>query len=393
MNPGQWIADRSVVVCSGPGGVGKTTVSASIALAEAKRGRKVLVLTIDPARRLANALGLESFGAEARQVPKERFIEQGEKFEGELYAMMLDTKAEWDAVMTRYAPDSSVVSKILDNRLYQYLSGNLVGAQEFMAMERLYHLHTEGKYDLIVLDTPPTKHALDFLEAPKKLFQFLEDGTFVRVFIDSGNGKGGSGMRLLRMGTAAVFKVLERIIGSNVIRDISEFVSALEGYYEGFRVRARATNELLQSDKALFLLVTAPTPLALSETRYFHQRLIEAKIPFGGFIFNRVHTHYLADDSQLEAAAKLSTDAGRQELRERVAADDALGSSWADLADALAQNFANLETLAELEGKKIGSLTKLLDKNQFVVRVPMLDYEIHDSLQLDLVNRHIFGAS
>lgn len=388
MNPGQWIADRSVVVCSGPGGVGKTTVSAAIALAEAKRGRKVLVLTIDPARRLANALGLESFGAEARQVPKERFLEQGEKFEGELYAMMLDTKAEWDAVMTRYAPDSSAVSKILDNRLYQYLSGNLVGAQEFMAMERLYHLHSEGDYDLIVLDTPPTKHALDFLEAPKKLFQFLEDGTFVRVFIDSGRG---GGMRLLRMGTAAVFKVLERIIGTNVIQDISEFVSNLEGYYEGFRVRARATNELLQSDKALFLLVTAPTPLALSETRYFHQRLIEAKIPFGGFIFNRVHTHYLADESLRDAAARIADEDERAELRRKVENDGALGRQWAGLVEDLTQNFANLETLAALEGKKIGSLTKLLDEEQFVVRVPMLDHEIHDSLQLDLVNDHIFG--
>ncbi|MCB0221517.1 MAG: ArsA family ATPase [Chrysiogenetes bacterium] len=390
MKPAEWIANRSVVVCSGPGGVGKTTVSASIALAEAKRGRKVLVLTIDPARRLANALGLESFGAEARQVPKERFIEQGETFEGELYAMMLDTKAEWDAVMTRYAPDSSIVSKILDNRMYKYLSDNLVGAQEFMAMERLYHLHNEGDYDLIVLDTPPTKHALDFLEAPKKLFQFLEDGTFVRVFIDTGRS---GGMRLLRVGTTAVFKVLERIIGSSVIHDISEFVSSLEGYYEGFRVRARATNDLLQSEKALFLLVTAPTPLALSETRYFHQRLIEAKIPFGGFIFNRVHSHYLESETHREAAEKLSNEEDRVALRSKIEKDPALGEQWAGLTEALAQNFANLETLAELEAKKIGSLTKLLDKDQFVVRVPMLDHEIHDSLQLDLVNDHIFGET
>lgn len=388
MNPREWIASRNVVVCSGPGGVGKTTISATIALAEARRGRKVLVLTIDPARRLANALGLERFDSEIQSVPAERFTSSGGEFKGSLDAMMLDVKAEWDAVMSRYAPNKEQVGRILQNRMYNYLSDNLVGAQEFMAMERLYHLHHEGKYDLIVLDTPPTKHALDFLEAPRKMFQFLEDGTFVRVFLETGKGS----MRFLKVGTTAVFKVLEKIIGSSVISDITEFVSNLEGYYEGFRDRSRAVYDLLQSDKALFLLITAPTPLALSETRYFHQKLAESKIPFGGFIFNRVHEPANLPEKDRPAAVELFENREqRARLLGRIEGDADLGPKWASLVSSLADNFVNLETLAEVEAKKIHTLGELLKKEQFVVRIPFLDQDIHDPAGLEILDRHIFG--
>jgi len=388
MNPREWIASRNVVVCSGPGGVGKTTISATIALAEARRGRRVLVLTIDPARRLANALGLERFESEIQNVPAERFKSGGGEFKGTLDAMMLDVKAEWDAVMSRYAPNKEQVGRILQNRMYNYLSDNLVGAQEFMAMERLYHLHHDGKYDLIVLDTPPTKHALDFLEAPRKMFQFLEDGTFVRVFLETGKG----GMRFLKVGTTAVFKVLEKIIGSSVISDITEFVSNLEGYYEGFRDRSRAVYDLLQSDKALFLLITAPTPLALSETRYFHQKLAESKIPFGGFIFNRVHEPAnLAEKDRPAAIELFENREQRARLLGRIEGDAGLGPKWASLAASLSDNFLNLETLAEVEAKKIHTLGELLEKDQFVVRIPFLDQDIHDPAGLEILDRHIFG--
>ncbi len=384
-NPREWVGGRSIVVCSGPGGVGKTTVSAAIALAEARRGRKVLVLTIDPARRLANALGLDRFESDVQRVPKEKL---GGKFEGELDAMMLDVKAEWDSVMRRYAPDEGTLGRILQNRMYQYISDNLVGAQEFMAMERLHYLHSQGKYDLIVLDTPPTKHALDFLEAPRKLFQFLEDGAFVRVFLDSGRR---GGIQLLKMGTAAVFRILEPIIGKNVIQDIGEFVRSMETYYEGFRQRARATNELLASEKTVFFLVTAPTPLALSETRYFHQRLMEAKIPFGGFVFNRVHGHAPGTAEDLEKAREIFTSPeSKARLLGKIEGDPALGREWASLVDRLGTNFLNLETLAEVEEKKMTGLSDLLSPDQFVVRVPIFDQDIHDPAGLELINSHLF---
>lgn len=390
MTPAEWIASKEVVVCSGPGGVGKTTTSAALAVAEARRGRKVLVLTIDPARRLANALGLERFESEVQRVPAEPFLERGGEFKGELYAMMLDVKAEWDGLMHRYAPEGTDPEKILNNRLYQYLSNNLAGAQEFMAMERLYHLHSEGNYDLVVLDTPPTKHALDFLEAPKKLFRFLEEGSFVRTFIDRQQG----GMKWVRMGTSAVFKALERLIGGTVIEDISEFVTALEGYYDGFRERARKTNELLTSQKSLFILITAPTPLALSETRYFHQRLEEAGVPFGGFVFNRVHHHFLLGEKDRQFATGLFNEGERRKkLIADVEKDENLGPEWAELVADLAGNFSNLETLAEVEEKKMGALSDLLDKEQFVVRIPLLDQDIHDPGGIELINDHLFGRN
>ncbi len=384
-----WIKTREVVVVSGPGGVGKTTASAAIALSEARRGRKVLVLTIDPARRLAGALGLDCFESEARRVPLETIFPDTAQNGGSLDAMMLDVKAEWDSVMHRYAPTPDAPVHILQNRLYQYISDNLVGAQEFMAMERLHFLHSQGKYDLIVLDTPPTKHALDFLEAPRKLFQFLEDGTFVKVFIESGRG---GRMRLLKIGTSAVFAVLEPIIGKNMIGDIREFVGTLEGYYEGFRTRARATNDLLRSEKTLFFLVTAPTPLALSETRYFHEKLVEAQIPFGGFLFNRVHGHSSLSETDRKFASHLFGDSEeRARLLGRVEGDQQLGPDWARLVGSLGANFMNLETLAEVEEKKLAAFKDVLTPDQVLIKIPFLDHDIHNPAGLNLLNSYLFG--
>jgi len=392
------IRDKSVVICCGSGGVGKTTVSASIALRAAIEGRKVLVLTIDPARRLANALGINVMENSIKEVPREKFEAAGIEFKGSLSAMMLDTKREWDEVVKRYAPDTGSRDRILGNRLYNYLSNHLVGSGEFMAMERLYYLHEQGDYDLVVLDTPPTKHALDFLEAPKKLFSFLEDGTFVNAFLKPyGEGGGGRsfGMRMLKMGSGAVFKVLEMIIGGDVLRDISEFVGSFEGYYQGFKGRAHGVDALLRKPTTSFLLVTSPAKLTLTETRYFYDKLRETQMPFGGFIVNRVHNNFLPQDSTVDPVklAWVESKDDRNAVLDRVTGAKGLapfGAKARDLMSDLLDNYANLEILSAGEQKNLEMIRRVRDPREFFIQVPVFDQDIYDAEGLLRFNRVLF---
>lgn len=392
------VLQKNVIICCGSGGVGKTTVSASIALRAAIEGKKVLVLTIDPARRLANALGINVMENSIKEVPREKFEAAGIQFKGSLSAMMLDTKREWDEVVKRYAPDTVSRDRILGNRLYNYLSNHLVGSGEFMAMERLYYLHQQGDYDLVVLDTPPTKHALDFLEAPKKLFSFLEDGTFVNAFMKpytEGSGRPGMGMRVLKFGTNAVFKVLERIIGGDVLKDISEFVGSFEGYYQGFKGRAYGVDALLRQPTTSFLLVTSPSKLTLTETRYFYDKLRESQMPFGGFIVNRVHNNYLPPGvtiDPLKLAWVENTD-DRKALLDRIPEVQGLklyGARVGDLVSDLLDNYANLEILAAGEQKNLEMIRRVREPSQLFIQVPFFDQDIFDAEGLLRFNRVLF---
>jgi anion-transporting ArsA/GET3 family ATPase len=360
---------KEICICAGSGGVGKTTTSAAIALGMASAGLKVCVLTIDPARRLADSLGLEQLGNEARQVDPALFAEQGLEMEGELWAMMLDAKATFDELVRRHAPDEEARDRVLENRIYQQISSALAGSQEYMAMEKLFELHSEGRFDLLVLDTPPTRNALDFLEAPRRLTQFIE-GRSLKVFMKPT----GIGMRLAGRGFSAMFGVLRRIVGFDLLEDISEFLQAFSGMVDGFQERAKRVNELLADPSTCFLVICGPQGEPINEAVYFHRKLVEAKLPFGGVIVNKVHY-----------ATELAGEDGEDMLR---ALTELLGSE--DLAERVAANFADYRALAQRDAANIDHLAAEL-RTSSVIRVPYLDEDVHDLNGLGEINRYLFA--
>src|SRR4051812_37040741 len=261
---------KDICICAGSGGVGKTTTSAAIALGMAARGLKVCVLTIDPAKRLADSLGLEELGNEARQVHPKLFAEQGVEIEDELWAMMLDAKATFDELVARQAPDEESRDRVLGNRIYQQISSALAGSQEYMAMEKLFELHSEGKFDLLVLDTPPTRNALDFLDAPKRLMQFIEGRSMKMCMKPT-----GLAAKVAGRGTSVVLSVLKRILGFDLLADLAEFFNAFSGMVDGFQARAKRVNSLLGDPHTCFLVVCGPQGQPVDEAVYFHRKLVE----------------------------------------------------------------------------------------------------------------------
>ena len=359
---------KRVCICAGSGGVGKTTTSAAIAAGMAARGKKVAVLTIDPAKRLADSLGLPELGNEERQVDPHLFMEAGvDAGDGELWAMMLDPKATFDEVVRKHAPDEETRDRILSNRIYQQLSAALAGSQEYMAMEKLFEIWAEDRYDLLVLDTPPSRNALDFLEAPKRLTQFIE-GKALRVFM----APTGIAAKVAGRGTSMMFSVLTRITGVDLLQDLAEFFQAFSGMVSGFRERARRVNELLANDESTFLVVCGPQGEPIDEAVYFHRKLVEAELPFGGVIVNKVHFAGGADDPEL--AGEL---------------DDLLGDSG--LAARVASNFRDYRALAVRDRRNVERLTAEM-RTRSVIQVPYLDFDVHDLAGLMEVNRYLFAT-
>jgi anion-transporting ArsA/GET3 family ATPase len=361
---------KRACICAGSGGVGKTTSSAAIAAGQAARGKKVAVLTIDPAKRLADSLGLPELGNEERQVDPGLFAEAGvETAGGELWAMMLDAKATFDELVRRHAPDAETRDRILSNRIYQQLSNALAGSQEYMAMEKLFELYAEDRYDLLVLDTPPSRNALDFLEAPRRLMQFIE-GRALQVFMKPT----GLGMKVFGRGTSMMFSVLRRLTGVEVLEDLSEFFQAFSGMVGGFRERAKRVNELLANPETCFLVVCAPQGEPITEAVYFHRKLVEAELPFGGVIVNKVHyeTELPAYDETLE-----------RELTE------ALGDE--DLVRRVIENFDDYRALAARDQRNIKRLTAEM-RARLVIQVPYLDEDVHDLAGLMRINDYLFAS-
>ena len=361
---------KRVCICAGSGGVGKTTTSAAIAAGMAARGLKVAVLTIDPARRLADSLGLPELGNTERQVDPALFAEAGvDPGEGELWAMMLDSKQTFDEVVRKHAPDEETRDQILSNRIYEQLSNALAGSQEYMAMEKLFEIHAEDRYDLLVLDTPPSRNALDFLDAPKRLTQFIE-GRALQVF----TRPAGFGMKLFGRGTSMMFSILRRITGVNLLEDLAEFFQAFSGMVDGFRERARRVNELLADDQTSFLVVCAPQGEPISEAVYFHRKLVEAELPFGGVIVNKVHYGWdLPDDP----------GALTDELAEAL--------SDLDLADRVVANLADYAALSARDRHNVEHLAAEI-RTRAVIQVPYLDEDVHDLTGLMEINRYLFAS-
>jgi anion-transporting ArsA/GET3 family ATPase len=381
------LAGKDICICAGSGGVGKTTTSAAIATGMAARGLRVCVLTIDPAKRLADSLGLRELGNEASRVDPALFERHGIEMKGELWAMMLDAKATFDELVARQAPDEESRDRVLNNRIYQQISSALAGSQEYMAMEKLFELHTSGRFDLLVLDTPPTRDALDFLDAPKRLTQFIE-GRSLRVFMKPT----GLAARVAGRGASVALGVLKRIVGFDLLADLAEFFNAFSGMVDGFQARAKRVNSLLADPHTCFLVVCGPQGEPIGEAVYFHRKLVEAKLPFGGVIVNKVHypAERLRGDGESRDGEGSDMEAA---LTERLAAGDGLdGDAARDLAARVAENFADYQALAERDARNIEHLAVEL-RTSATIRVPYLDEDVHDLGGLAEINRYLFASA
>jgi anion-transporting ArsA/GET3 family ATPase len=309
--------DRRVIVCCGSGGVGKTTISAGIALALANNGARVAVVTIDPARRLASTLGLETLGDDPRQVD---IGTTGTP--GELWALQLDAKATFDRLVHRHAPSPEAAQRILDNRIYEHLSGAVAGSQEYMAVERLNELTDDPRFDVIVLDTPPAQNALDFLDAPGRITHFIE-GKSLRMLLSPGAAAGHLGWKVLHAGSSTVFSILERVTGAQLLRDLSEFLAAFDGMYTGFSERAERVRALLHSPRAAFVVVSSADDEPVREAVMLVERLTADRYPLGPAVMNRIRPRIDIEPPTREALIDAYTAAGAghpEDLAERTLA-------------------------------------------------------------------------
>ncbi|XUL89022.1 ArsA family ATPase [Streptomyces galilaeus] len=316
--------ETRIVVCCGSGGVGKTTTAAALGLRAAERGRRVVVLTIDPARRLAQSMGIDSLDNTPRRV-------KDVDGDGELHAMMLDMKRTFDEIVEAHA-DRERAAAILNNPFYQSLSAGFAGTQEYMAMEKLGQLRAQHDWDLIVVDTPPSRSALDFLDAPKRLGSFL-DGKLIRLLTAPAKLGGRAGMKFLNVGMSMMTGTLGKLLGGQLLKDIQTFIAAMDTTFGGFRTRADATYKLLQAPGTAFLVVAAPERDALREAAYFVERLAAEDMPLAGLVLNRVHgsgaarlsaERALAAAENLEESRIVDQVGGKAGLRN---SPDAYGSS------------------------------------------------------------------
>ncbi len=368
MSVSDLLAGKRVCVCGGSGGVGKTTTSAAIALGMARQGAKVAVVTIDPAKRLANALGLEELENQPRRVEPERLTGGRGKFKGELWAMMLDPKRTFDELIERVAADPERAEEIKRNRVYRELSTAVSGSQEFTAVAKLYELERDGEFDLLVLDTPPSRNALDFLDAPTRLTSFLE-GRALKAFIRPT----GLGMRVLGRGAAPLLGAMRRVTGVDLIGDLTTFFGLLGDMTDDFSERARGVERMLKASTTVFVLVTSAQQAAIDEALWFRRTLIEGGLPFAGVIVNRVHHDIL----------------GEAEPQDLMSALDA--ELPADLAGRVAENFFDYHRLAQRDAHNTARLRAELGDEPLLL-VPHLDHDVHDVEGLLRVHRYLFAS-
>jgi anion-transporting ArsA/GET3 family ATPase len=364
---------KRICVCVGSGGVGKTTTSAAIALGMAAQGAKVAVVTIDPAKRLASALGLEELENEPRLVEPERLPLGGLELRGELWAMMLDPKRTFDELIERLAPDPRSAEEILANRVYRELSTAVAGSQEFTAVSKLYELDNEYDFDLLVLDTPPSRNAMDFLDAPGRLTSFLE-GRMLKMFVRPT----GLGMKILGRGTGALAAGLQRVTGVDLLADLSTFFRLLGSMTEDFRVRAAEVEKMLMANTTAFVLVTSAQREPIDEAIWFRRTLRETGFPFEGVIVNRVHHDILG--------------AGERSVPLRGELIEALAEGLdRDLAERVADNFHDYHVLARRDELNISRLETDGDGRPQLL-VPHFDDDVHDVDGLLLVHRYLFAS-
>jgi anion-transporting ArsA/GET3 family ATPase len=372
------LAGRKVICCVGSGGVGKTTTAAALALQAAMAGKRALVLTIDPARRLANSLGLREMGNEETRIEPAHFAAANLAPRGEMWAMMLDLKHTWDDLVKRQARSPQQAAAILGNQLYQTLSTAMAGSLEYMAMEKVYEVYTSGRFDLIVLDTPPTSNALDFLHAADRILDVL-DNNAMRLVLGPMLKAGKFGFRLLAAPSGLVLRTLARFTGSDFLRDLAGFMMAFEGMYEGFKDRAAKVKALLASRDAAFVLVTGPNPLTTQEALFFHRALEQDGIRTAAVVVNRVQRdprrHGGPDNvAALREALQLAQIKDQDQLAER-----------------LCQTLTEQAILADLDRREVEHLRETL-RGVPLFTVPRLRKDVHDLAGLWQIDEYLIDG-
>jgi anion-transporting ArsA/GET3 family ATPase len=369
------VDDRRVVICCGTGGVGKTTTAAVLALEGARRGRNACVVTIDPARRLADALGIERLTNDPTEIDPKLWAEIGADVVpgGRLSAMMLDTKSTFDLLVTRNASSPEQARRILDNTFYRNVSGALGGTQEYMAMEKLHELHDEGNFDLIVVDTPPTRHALDFLDAPQRLTRLLDNRVFRLLMMPT-----RAYLRVASVAVQTFLRTVARVVGSEVIEDVVAFFRAFEGMEEGFRERAAVVGEILTDPATAFVLVSSPRRDAMQEATFFADRLAEAGQSVQALIVNRVHPSFgdEAPEGLRAAAEALRLDPSEPAAR--------LAARYDNLAD--------FREIATLEREHLEALRARIGGDTALAYIPYLAHDVHDFATLHEVGELLFDT-
>jgi anion-transporting ArsA/GET3 family ATPase len=361
------VGERRIVVCCGPGGVGKTTTAAALAVEGARQGRRTCVVTIDPARRLADAFGLDSLTDSPSRVDG--------AWRGELWALMLDTKSTFDAAVIRYARDEAQAQAIQGSRLYRNLRDALSGTQEYMAVEKLYQLHQEGGFDLIVVDTPPTRRAMDFLRAPRHLTRLL-DNPAIRILVMPSRAS----LRAVSFAAQAPLRVVAKVVGGETFLDTVAFLRAFEGMEAGIRSRAKRVVDLLADPSTAFVLVVAPRQDSIDEGRRFAGSLGQSDIPLQAVIVNRLQPHF---DTQPAATSPVAPDGKSGPTRS--------GGSVEAFTN-LIGNRAELFAVAEREENYITALAALVAPAP-VARIPLFDGDVHDLRGVHAVADHLFGLS
>ena len=372
-------AAKQILVCVGSGGVGKTTTSAALALAAARAGKRTLVITIDPAKRLASSLGLAALGHDIAEVDP-AVVGAGTTGAGALSAMMLDQKRAFDEVVEGHAKDPAAVQRILANPVYAQVSGSLAGSQEYAAMAKLHDLDATGRWDLIVVDTPPTAHALDFLEAPAKLAAAI-DSPAIEWFRKLRGGS-GSGWSMLGRSGSFVLSRLAKFVGSQFLEDLGVFFTEFNDVLGGFRQRAEETFELLRQPRVGFVLVTSPEPVAVREALAFHERLTSSRMPLAGFVINKVHRSRPATLTPAELERKLAAEP-------TVAALGLSGTSLRMAAEALLAAHAEQELLAEVDRGALEAVRRAGGTDALIVPVPLAREDVHDVDRLIALGRII----
>ncbi len=360
-----------VVICAGSGGVGKTTTAASLAVRAALSGKRTMVLTIDPAKRLADALGVRGIGNVSSAVTVDGVAA------GMLSAMMLDQKGAWDELVERHAPSLEIRDRILANHFYQHLSQSFAGSQEYMAVEQLCELYSSGSYDLIVVDTPPTRHALDFLEAPQRIADFL-DRRVIKWFVRPYFSAGWTTLRFVNRTAGFLFRRLEEATGITALVEVSEFFTAMSGLFEGFEPRVRRVYDLLRSRDTAFVLVATPEEQVLAEAEYFCRKVRELNMSLRGVVFNRTHR-------EMSGGRQGVTLDEVGQLMRRL-----LGNK--PVAAMLAANFNRYEMLGRGDGLRMESFRNALPKGVSVVEVPNFNSDVHSVADLCAMHAYLFAA-